>query len=179
MSPVFLRTTRKSLILAKRVGVLFCAGVNVVACTEGVRALPSLARSPTLSLPRVFDSGAGVCVCLCAFMPACAGAVAPRSAVATPTPRREGESPILATRVDVLCCAAVNVVARTESTRALPSVARSLTLSPPRVFDNGAGVCVCLCAFMPACACAVTPRSAVAPTTSRAASESPILAKRF
>ena len=68
--------------MAKRVGVLFCAGVNVVARTEGVRSLPSVGRSLTQSPPRMFDVGAGVCVCLCACVPACAGAVTPQSAVA-------------------------------------------------------------------------------------------------
>ena len=116
--------------------VLFCAAVNVVACAEGVRALPSVARSLTLSPPYVFDNGAGVCVCLCAFTPACAGAVTPRSPVATKTRRREGESPILAKRVDVLCCAGVNAVACIQGVRALPSVGRVLALSPPRVFSR-------------------------------------------
>ena len=57
-------------IVAKRVDVLFCAGVSAVARTEGVRtegvrALPSVGQSLTQSPPRVFDVGAGVCVCLC------------------------------------------------------------------------------------------------------------------
>ena len=56
----------------KRVDVLFCAGVNVVVRTEGVRALPSVGRPLTQSPPRVCDVGAGVCVCLC--VPACLGA---------------------------------------------------------------------------------------------------------
>jgi hypothetical protein len=47
------------------------------------------------------------------------------------------------------------------------AVSLSLTLSPPRVFDNGAGVCVCLCACMHACAGAAMPRSEVATTTWR------------
>ena len=52
-------------IAAKRIDLLFCAGVNVVALTEGVRALPSVGRSLTQSPPRVFDVGVGVCACLC------------------------------------------------------------------------------------------------------------------
>ncbi len=43
-------------------------------------------------------------------------------------------------------CAGVNAVSRTEDVRTLPSLGRSLTLSPPRVFDVGASVCICLCA---------------------------------
>ena len=39
----------------------------------------------------------------------------------------------------------MNVVERTEGVRAPPSVGRSLKLSPKRVFDVSAGVCVCLC----------------------------------
>ena len=45
--------------------MLFCAGVNAVARTEGVRALPSVGQSLTQSPSRVFDVGAGVWVCLC------------------------------------------------------------------------------------------------------------------
>ncbi len=101
--------------------------MNFVACTEGVRALPLVGRSLALSPPSVLDNGAGVCVCLCACLPACAGAVTPRSAVAGTTLRATRESPILAKRVDVLFCAGVNVVARTQSVRALPSVGRFLT----------------------------------------------------
>ena len=125
----------------------------------------AVSLSLTLSPPRVFDNGAGVCVCLSACMRACAGAVGPRSAVATKTRRRERESPPSAKRVDVSFCAGVNVVARTEDVHALPSVGRSLTQSPPRVFDVGAGVCVCLCACMRACAGAAEPRLAVATKT--------------
>ena len=45
----------------------------------------------------------------------------------------------------LLFCAGLKVVVRTEGVRALPSVGRSLTQSPPRLFDVGADVCVCLC----------------------------------
>ena len=133
-------------IAAKRVAALFCAWVNVVVRTEGVRALPSMGRSLTQSPPRVFDVGAGVCGCLCV-----------RACLRVRAQSRHGRrwlehhrernvsSPIVAKRVDVLFCAGVNAVARTEGVRTLPSVGRSLTQSPPRVFDVGAGVCVCLC----------------------------------
>ncbi len=45
----------------------------------------------------------------------------------------------------------MNVVVLTEGVRAPPSVGRFLTQSPPRVYDVGAGVCVCLCACVRAC----------------------------
>jgi hypothetical protein len=60
--------------------IFFRPGVNVVACTEGVCALTSVGRSLTLLPPREFDVVGGVCLCAC--MPACAGAEAPRSTVA-------------------------------------------------------------------------------------------------
>ena len=95
------RPASESPILAKRLHVL-CAGLNIVTCTEGVRALPSVARSLKLSLPRVFGNGAGVCVCLCACMAACAGAVTVPTATRA---RASREAPILVKRVDVLFCA--------------------------------------------------------------------------
>ena len=111
--------------------------------TVGLRALPSVGRSLTQSPPRVFDVGAGVCVCLC--VRACLRARA-QLRHGRRWLRKHGERlvspPIVAKLVDVL-------VARTEGVRTLPSVGRSLTQSPPRVFDVGAGVCVCLCV----CAC--------------------------
>ncbi len=57
--------------------------------------------------------------------------------------------PTAARRDDVLFCAGLNAVVHTEGVRALPSVGRSLMRSPQRVFDVGAGVCVCI----PACVC--------------------------
>jgi hypothetical protein len=57
-------------IAAKCVDVLFYAGVSAVARTEGMCALPSVGRSLMQSLPRVFDVGAGVCVC-CVCVRAC------------------------------------------------------------------------------------------------------------
>ncbi len=101
-----------------------------------------------------------------------------RSAVAKKTPQATGECPPSRRSVSTHCFAPGNAVARTEGVRALPSVGRSLTQSPPRVFDVRAGVCVCLCACVPACAGAVTPRSAVAGSTSRAARKSPSPSRR-
>jgi hypothetical protein len=153
--------------------------MNAGARTEGMRALPSVGWSLTQSPPRVFDVRAGVCVCLCACVPACAGAVPPRSAVATTTSRAAGESfPIAAKRFDVQFCAGINVIARSEGMSALPSVCRSLTQSPPRVFDVGPGVCVCLCACVLACAGTVSPRSPVAGPTRQATCESPPIAAK-
>ena len=115
----------------------------------------------------VFDVGGGVCVCLCVCMPACAGAVTPRSAVAKPTPRAApraaGECPPIATMRAAVCFAR-GECRRTRSGRACAAVGGSVlhAVSPPHVFDVGAGVCVCLCACMP---------------TSQAKRESPIAAK--
>jgi hypothetical protein len=58
--------------------------------------------------------------------------------------RQVSPPPFAAKRVDLLFCAWVIAVLRTECVRALPSVDQSATQSPPRVFDEGAGVCVCL-----------------------------------
>ncbi len=121
--------------------------MNAVTHTEGVRALPSVGLSLPQSPPRMFGVGTGVCVCV--RVRACLrarGAVTPRSAVATQTRRATCESPpIMSKRVDEMFRAGMNAVARTEGMRALPSVGRFLTHTPPRVFDVGAGVCVCLC----------------------------------
>ena len=54
--------------MAKRVEFLFCAGVNVVEGEEDVRAPPSGDSSLTLSM---LHGGAGVCVCLCAYVHSC------------------------------------------------------------------------------------------------------------
>ena len=152
---------------------LFCAGANVVACTEGVRAPPSVGRSLTLSPPRMFDGGADVCVCLCACMPACAGAVTPRSAVAPEIRRATRKSP--SPRRDEACCRFVTAGRMpSRALRACVRCRRSVphAVSPPRVFDSAGGVCVCLCTCMPACAGAGPPRWAVANPTSRASCES-------
>ena len=122
--------------------------------------------------PRVLDGGAGACVFLCACMLACAGVVTPRSAV-EPTIMRTASESLLSRRsvlAYVFCWGCMSGWAVCAS----PSASRRLTLSPPRVFDVGAGVCVCLCACMLACVGVGTPRSTVASITARPACESPI-----
>jgi hypothetical protein len=91
-------------IAAERGDVLFSARARVGLGTEGVRALPLVGQSLTLSPPCACGGGAGVCVCLCACTPACTGAVPPQSAVATPTRRRQSESPSPSRPSGLTCC---------------------------------------------------------------------------
>ena len=130
-------------------------------------------RPYAVSPPRVLDVGGGVCFCLCVCMPACAGAVTPRSAVATETRRASCGSP--PSRRSVLQF----VSRRGERRRRHPGRACAVVvgsvphaMSLPRVFDVDAGLCVCLCACMPACTGEVTPRSVVASPTRQASCES-------
>ncbi len=159
-------------IVAKRVGLIFWTGMTVVTSAEDVRAPTSVSRSLTLSPPHTFDGGGGY-----SYTSGCV-----RAFVRVRAQLRHGGRWLLQhgergvsppSRRSVLTCVFFRGEAGTEGVRAPPSVGRSLTLSPPNVFDVGAGACVCLCACMPACACAVPPRSAVANPTSRAASECP------
>ena len=134
-----------------------------------------MGRSLKLSPQRVFDGGPSACVCLCAHIPPCAGAGTPRSQVAYRTRRAARECPpFVVQRVGFLFCAEINFVAGNEVVECTERRGvGSVTMLPPRMFDGGTGVCVCLCACMSACAGTVTPRSAVAHTTRRAASEFP------
>ena len=72
---------------SRRSGYLvFWCGVNVVAGTQGVRALPSVGPAlPRCRRHACLTLNLGVCVFLCLCMPACAGAVMRQSAVATET----------------------------------------------------------------------------------------------
>jgi hypothetical protein len=79
----------------------FCTGVNFVAGTDVLHEPLSVGRSHAVATTRVL-TWAGFCVCRCAYMPACVGAVTPRSAGATRTRRAPSASPyITAKRVDV------------------------------------------------------------------------------
>jgi hypothetical protein len=137
----------------------------------------SVGRSLTQCRRHACLTQAPACASAWVCMPACAGAVTPRSAVANPTSRATGESPpprrsfvpFLLHRGECRCA---------HSGRACAAVGGSIphAVSPPRVFGVVGGVCVCLFACVPACAGAVTPRSAVVNPTSRAASESPPMA---
>ena len=119
----------------------------------------ALPPSPlTLSPPLVFDVGAGVCDCLCARMPARAGAVTPRSAVAPKTRRAASGSHHRGKAGSIFFCVAVKVIVGSEGCiangggSAPHTVATTCFTSPPLVFDVCAGVCDCLCARMPVCA---------------------------
>ena len=98
-----------------------------MARTEGVRALPSVGRSLTQSPPRVFDVVADVCVCLC--VRACLRVRAQlrhgRRWLLQLVEQHVSPPSIVAKRVDVLFCAGVNAVARTEGVRACAAVGGS------------------------------------------------------
>ena len=116
-----------------------------------MQALPSSGRSLTLSPLIMFDVGAGVFVRLCVFMPACAGAVPPRSAVASSTRRRASESPHRGEACCRLFCAGVNVVAGTQGVRALPSVGRFLTQFRRHACLTSAAASASACVCVHAC----------------------------
>ncbi len=131
--------------LAPHCWLSFCVGLSVDVGTDGVRATLSAGWSVMMSPPRVFH--VCVCVCLCACMPACAGAVTPRSAVAPETRPAAGEFPLSRQSDLTFVLRWVNVVADADVIRSpgVPSgVGRPQTLSPPLVFDVVAGACICV-----------------------------------